>query len=367
MVIRKLEILNYKNIGEAELEFSPNVNCFIGSNGEGKTNLLDAIYFLSFTKSSTNHVDSMNIRHGVDVMMLKGSYDLNGAEENVQCGLKRGQAKQMRRNMKLYKRMSEHVGLLPVILVSPNDTELISGGSDERRKFVDVVVSQYDKAYLNALIRYNHALQQRNALLRQMSDGTVSGTDELLSMYENVMAEEGEAIYAVRKVFIEELTQVFQQYYDIISQGKEKVGLCYRSHCERGPLLDVIRRDRNKDIAVGYSLHGIHKDELEMTLDGFPIKREGSQGQNKTYLIALKLAQFNFLCKTGSRTTPILLLDDIFDKLDASRVEQIVRLVSDERFGQIFITDTNRENIDRILEMTGNDYKLFTVKGGAVI
>lgn len=366
MVIKKLEILNYKNIGEACLEFSPNVNCFIGSNGEGKTNLLDAIYFLSFTKSASNHVDSMNIRHGEDVMMLKGVYDLNGAEEIIQCGLKRGQAKQMRRNMKLYKRMSEHVGLLPAILVSPNDTALIGGGSDERRKFVDVVVSQFDKDYLNSLIRYNQALQQRNALLRQMSDGPVPGADEMMAMYEMIMAERGEAIYAVRRLFINELTQVFQQYYDTISLGKEEVGLEYRSHCDRGDLLDVIQSSRAKDLAVGYSLHGIHKDELEMTLGGFPIKREGSQGQNKTYLVALKLAQFSFLSRTGSRTTPVLLLDDIFDKLDATRVEQIVRLVSDERFGQIFLTDTNRENIDRILERTGQDYRLFSVKGGEV-
>lgn len=367
MILKRLEILNYKNIGETSVEFSPNVNCFVGQNGQGKTNLLDAIYFLSFTKSATNHIDSMNIRHGEDVMMLKGVYDLNGTEETIQCGLKRGQAKQMRRNMKLYKRMSEHLGLLPVILVSPNDSELIGGGSEERRKLMDVVISQYNKDYLGNLMRYGKALQQRNSILKQFEDSPISGSvDELLDMYDEMMAEEGVKIYAERKKFVDEFVPVFQDYYNKISEGKETVGLKYVSHCERGDLLEIIRDSRKKDLVVGYSLHGVHKDELEMTLDGYGIKREGSQGQNKTFLIALKLAQFNFLKETGSRTTPLLLLDDIFDKLDASRVAQIVSLANDEHFGQIFITDTNREHIDRILESTGKDYKLFSVREGIV-
>ena len=367
MVVKKIEILNYRNIAEADICFSDNVNCFVGKNGEGKTNLLDAIYFLSFTKSAACNIDSMNIRHGEDVMMLRGIYDLNGVDEVIQCGLKRGQAKQMRRNAKLYKRMSEHVGLLPVILVSPGDSELIGGGSAERRRFMDIVISQTDKGYLASLVRYDKALQQRNSLLKMMSEQEGMRVDEdLMAMYEEVMAEEGTKIYQGRKQFVDEFVPVFQEYYNIISQGREDVGLQYVSHCERGPLLDVIRQDRRKDIAVGYSLHGIHKDEMEMTLGGFGIKREGSQGQNKTYLIALKLAQFDFLRNTGSRTTPILLLDDIFDKLDATRVEQIVKLVSDERFGQIFISDTNREHIDLILQRTGKDYKIFSVSAGNV-
>ena len=367
MVVKKIEILNYRNIAEADICFSDNVNCFVGKNGEGKTNLLDAIYFLSFTKSAACNIDSMNIRHGEDVMMLRGIYDLNGVDEVIQCGLKRGQAKQMRRNAKLYKRMSEHVGLLPVILVSPGDSELIGGGSAERRRFMDIVISQTDKGYLASLVRYDKALQQRNSLLKMMSEQEGMRVDEdFMAMYEEVMAEEGTKIYQGRKQFVDEFVPVFQEYYNIISQGSEDVGLQYVSHCERGPLLDVIRQDRRKDIAVGYSLHGIHKDEMEMTLGGFGIKREGSQGQNKTYLIALKLAQFDFLRNTGSRTTPILLLDDIFDKLDATRVEQIVKLVSDERFGQIFISDTNREHIDLILQRTGKDYKIFSVSAGNV-
>lgn len=373
MVLKQLEILNYKNITEVSIEFSPNVNCFIGQNGQGKTNLLDAIYFLSFTKSATNHIDSMNIRHGEDMMMLKGIYNLNDTEETIQCGLKRGQAKQMRRNMKLYKKMSEHVGLLPIILVSPNDTELISGGSDERRRFLDLVISQYNKDYLERLVRYNKALQQRNTVLKQAemtlkgNSTLVGNLSEMLDMYDEVLAEDGSLIYEERRKFIDIFIPLFQDYYKRISGGKETVGLKYVSHAEHGNLIDTLKESRPKDVVVGYSLHGIHKDELEMTLDGFGIKKEGSQGQNKTFLVALKLAQFNFLKNTGSQTTPLLLLDDIFDKLDADRVEQIITLTSDEHFGQIFITDTNREHIDKILQNTVNDFKLFNVVNGNIL
>ncbi len=362
MILNHITILNYKNIKEAELDFSPNINCFVGSNGEGKTNVLDAIYFLSFTKSATNAVDSQNVRHGEEFFMIQGLYDLNGNPEEVSCGLKLHQKKQFKRNKKAYKKLAEHIGLLPLILVSPNDHELILGGSDERRRFMDIVISQYSPTYMNLLMRYNAALQQRNILLKQEEEPDV----EILTAYEEVMAQCGEPIYRLRNEFITEFIPVFQNYYSRISGDHEQVGLTYISHCQRGPLLEVIQRDRAKDRAVGYSLHGIHKDDLTMTLGDYPIKREGSQGQNKTYLISLKLAQFNFLKQTGSKTTPLLLLDDIFDKLDANRVEQIINLASDEAFGQIFITDTNRENLDRILERSQGDYKIFKVKGGVI-
>ena len=227
---------------------------------------------------------------------------------------------------------------------------------------MDMVIVQYDHEYLEALARYNKALQQRNVLLKQEEEPD----GELMALWEEMMAQEGTRIYEKRKAYVEEFIPVFQDFYSRISQGKEQVGLRYVSHGQRGDLLEVIRRDRAKDRVMGYSLHGVHKDELEMTLDGYPIKREGSQGQNKTYLIAMKLAQFDFLRRTGSRTTPLLLLDDIFDKLDAGRVEQIVKLVSGERFGQIFVTDTNRDHLDRILEKTDRDYKLFHVENGVI-
>ena len=258
--------------------------------------------------------------------------------------------------------MAEHIGLLPLIIASPNDSVIISGGSEERRRLMDIVISQYDPEYLTALSAYNKALQQRNALLKAEEEPQ----PEILSLFEEMMAENGERIYQKRNAFIEEFTPVFQHFYQLISNGNEEIGLCYTSHCQRGALLEVIQRDRAKDRIMGYSLHGIHKDELEMTLNGYSIKREGSQGQNKTYMLALKLAQFDFLKRTGSKTTPLLLLDDIFDKLDAQRVEQIVDIVSSDAFGQIFITDTNREHLDKILERSQGNYKIFHVESGQI-
>ena len=363
MILKKISILNYKNIAQAELSFSPKMNCFVGHNGEGKTNMLDAVYFLSFCKSAVNPVDSQCIRHGEEFFMLQGEYEHESGEpEEVYCGLKRRQKKRFKRNKKEYKRLSEHIGLIPMVLVSPADVELIAGGSEERRRFMDMVISQYDREYIDALLRYNKALQQRNVLLKQEEEPD----GELMQLWEEIMAREGEKIYRKRQAYIEEFVPVFQQFYRSISQEREQVNLHYVSHGQRGDLLETIRRDRMKDRIMGYSLHGVHKDELEMTLAGFPIKREGSQGQNKTFLIALKLAQFDFLRRTGSRTTPLLLLDDIFDKLDADRVEQIVKLVSGERFGQIFITDTNREHLDCILEKMNQEYRLFRVENGEV-
>lgn len=364
MYIEKISIIGYKNIAESTLEFCPGINCFIGHNGEGKTNFLDAVYFLSFCKSANCSVDSQAIKHDADFSVIEGIYrDDNGDVEDIYCGMKRGVKKRFRRNKKDYKRLSEHIGLIPLILVSPSDTYLIEGTSEERRKLMDVVISQTDSSYLSALNRYNKALQQRNSLLKMEAEPDAA----LLDIWEEQMAVEGELIYNKRNDFVNSLVPLFQDYYNRISGGKETVGLKYISHCQRGPLLDVIRRDRMKDRAVGYSLHGIHRDDLEMTLGGFPMKREGSQGQNKTFVIALKLAQFNYLSNNGSATKPILLLDDVFDKLDAGRVEQIVKLVSGDSFGQIFLTDTNREHLDSILSSSVASYKIFTVENGGIV
>jgi len=362
MILKRLNILNYRNIAIAELDLSSKINCFVGHNGEGKTNILDAIYFLSFTKSIANSIDSMNVRHGEDIMMVQGLYDLNGTEEEISISMKLHQKKHVKRNKKEYKRLTEHIGLLPLIIASPNDSVIISGGSEERRRLMDIVISQYDSEYMTALTAYNKALQQRNAMLKADEEPD----SEIMVVFEEIMAENGKRIYQKRKTFIEEFIPVFQHFYSLISNGNEKVSLHYLSHCQRGDLRDIIQSNRSKDRIVGYSLHGIHKDELEMSLDGYPIKREGSQGQNKTYIISLKLAQFDFLKRTGSRTTPLLLLDDIFDKLDAQRVEQIVNLVSNDAFGQIFITDTNREHLDKILERSQGNYKIFRVEGGNI-
>ena len=275
--------------------------------------------------------------------------------------MKRRSKKQFKRNKKEYSRFSDHIGFLPLVMVSPADSELIAGGSDERRRFMDVVISQYDKEYLDALIRYNKALTQRNTLLKS----ELPVEEELFLVWEEMMAQAGEVVFKKREAFIKEFIPIFQSFYSFISQDKEQVGLSYDSHAREASLLEVLKQSRERDKIMGFSLRGIHKDELNMLLGEFPIKKEGSQGQNKTYLVALKLAQFDFLKRTG-RAVPLLLLDDIFDKLDASRVEQIVKLVAGDNFGQIFITDTNREHLDCILHKVGSDYKMFFVEKGII-
>lgn len=364
MWLKRISILSYKNLEEVELSFSRKLNCIIGKNGMGKTNLMDAVYYLSFCKSATNPIDSQNIQHGHEFFVIQGFYETDhGEPEEVYCGLKRKQKKQFKRNKKEYSRLSDHIGLIPLVMVSPADSILIGGGSEERRRFMDVVISQFDREYLDALIRYNKALQQRNTLLK----ADMEPDDELMLVWEEMMAAAGAVVYRKRKEFIDEFIPVFQSYYSYISQDREQVSLSYESHLEQADLLTLLKENRQRDRIMGYSLKGVHKDDLIMKLGEFPIKREGSQGQNKTYLIALKLAQFDFLKRTGSQTTPLVLLDDIFDKLDALRVEQIVKLVSGDNFGQIFITDTNREYLDKILHKLDGDYAVFEVESGTVV
>lgn len=363
MILENISIINYKNIKGVNLDLSPKINCLIGHNGVGKTNFLDAIYYLSFCRSANNPIDSQIIMHDENFFMLEGNYRTEqGDIENIYCGMKRGTKKHFKRNKKEYKRLSQHIGLVPLIYVSPSDSSLIEGGSEEHRRLMDVVISQYDHSYIELLSNYNKALQQRNALLKMEEEPDSS----LLDIWEQEMARNGELLFQKRLAFVDELVPVFQQIYQQISGQREIVSLRYISHCQRGPLLDVIQRDRFKDRAVGYSLHGVHRDDLEMLIGDFQMKREGSQGQNKTFVLALKLAQFDFLRRTSSTTTPLLLLDDIFDKLDAQRVESIVQLVSGDNFGQIFITDTNRDHLDKILSKSDGEYKIFTVEGGDI-
>ena len=362
MTITHISVLNYKNLEEVELDLSFKLNCFLGANGMGKTNILDAIYYLSFCKSSRNPIDSQNIKHEEDFFVIQGYYDgPDDSVEEIYCGLKRRRKKQFKRNKKEYTRLSDHIGLVPLVMISPDDSILIDGGSDERRKFMDVVISQYDKEYLTALIQYNKANKQRNSLLK--SDEPVD--DQLFEVLEEIMGSTGQLIYARRKEFIAEFVPLFQEYYSAISQNQEKVSLVYESDLELSNLFTLLRESRTRDLIMGYSLKGVHKDDLIMSLGEVLIKKEGSQGQNKTYLVALKLAQFSFLRKTNNRV-PLLLLDDIFDKLDARRVEQIMRLVASDEFGQIFITDTNRSHLEHILHTVNSDYKLFMVNAGNV-
>lgn len=363
MKLKHLSVVNYKNILSCELDFSDKINCFVGRNGMGKTNLLDAIYYLSFCKSHTNPIDSQVVAHDEDFFVLQGFYDRKSAEENIYCGIKRHQKKQIKRNKVAYTKYSEHIGFLPLVLVSPSDASLILDGSAERRRFMDIVISQYDKAYLNALIRYNVALQNRNSLLKLESADAL-----MFDLYEEEMADAASLIFASRNDFIQRFVPIFQYYYDTLSNGNESVSLKYTSHLfDSQNFIDVLRSTRSRDAIIGFSTKGVHKDDLEMLLGDYPIKRIGSQGQNKTYLIALKFAQFDFLKEINNGMSPILLLDDIFDKLDAERVERIIQLVSGNHFGQIFITDTNREHLDEMLSKIDYENRIFKVENGNII
>lgn len=362
MILQRLSIINYKNIEQADLSLSPKINCFLGNNGMGKTNLLDAVYYLSFCKSHNNLIDSQNIQHDADFSVIQGWYDIEGIENEFFCSLKRRQKKRFKRNKKDYDKLSDHIGVLPLVMVSPSDSDLISGGSDERRRFMDVVLSQFDKEYLHSLIRYNKALQQRNALLK--NDGDKSD-DILFDLWEDEMVNSGIIIFSKRRDFIESFIPTFRKYYNFISQSKEEVSLAYESHLHDHEFSSLLKQRRERDRILGYSSAGIHKDDLDMKLGDFSIKKIGSQGQNKTYVVAMKLAQHEFLLKVAN-TAPVLLLDDIFDKLDSVRVEQIVKLVLGEEFGQIFITDTNREHLDNILKNTNSNYHIYNVESGSI-
>lgn len=363
MILEQLSLLNYKNIEQAQLALSPNVNCLIGANGQGKTNVLDAIYFLSLGKSATALTDAECIRHETDFLMLQGKYrSALGEEEMISCGIKRGQRKRLSRNDTVYKRLSEHVGVIPLVMLSPADEQLVSGGSEERRRFMDVVLSQVSPAYLEALMRYNKCLQQRNALLKQDAPD-----EQLFGVLEEMMSEDAALLYDERKNFVRDFVPIFQEMYArFCNEAPEMVNIRYESHSQRGELSPLFERERAKERVVGYTLLGPHRDNLELLMNNHQVRREASQGQTKTFFIAMKLAQFLYLKSVGEHRTPILLLDDIFDKLDAGRVACIVDYVSGDDFEQIFITDTNREHLDSILAATQRDYKLFEVKGGEV-
>ena len=360
MIIERISILNFKNIEEAELLFSPKMNYLFGNNGMGKTNLLDALFYLSFTKSHANLLDFQLIRYDAEFCVLQGFYNDNDVKEEIYCGLKHKQRKVFKRNKKEYDRLSEHIGLIPMVMVSPADTELIQGGSVERRKFVDMIISQYDKEYLRLLIHYNKVLQQRNSLLKERL--TVPD-NSLFDIFDEQLASGGEIIHRKRKEFISGFCPIFQKYYQVISSGCELVDLQYDSSLLSSSLSETLKEKQETDKILGYTSVGIHKDDFLFLLGNHLIRKTGSQGQNKTYLIALKLAQFRFLLQKDA-SIPVLLLDDIFDKLDAGRVERIIQLVTKDDFGQIFVTDTNRKYLDEILSGMKHDCKLFQVEEG---
>jgi DNA replication and repair protein RecF len=339
------------------------MNYFFGNNGMGKTNLLDALFYLSFTKNHTNLLDYQLIRHEQGFCMLQGFYCDKDTKDEVYCGIKHRQRKVFKRNKKEYDRLSDHIGLIPMVMISPADTELIQGGSVERRKFVDMIISQYDKEYLRALILYNKVLLQRNSLLKER---VIHSDDSLFNILDEQLSANGEVIFQKRKEFIADFRLIFQQYFQAISAGSESVDLLYDSQLDTLPSLHQSLAEKLvSDKMLGYTSIGIHKDDFSFLLGGRLIRKIGSQGQNKTYLIALKLAQFRFLLQKNA-SVPILLLDDIFDKLDANRVERIIQLVTEDGLGQIFVTDTNRKYLDEILSGLKHDYKLFQVEEGRV-
>ena len=367
MLLKELHILNYKNVREATLQFSDKINAFVGLNGQGKTNILDAIYYLSFTKSAYNAIDSQNIHHDEDMAMIQGRYINSDNDEIISCGIKRGVKKQFRRGKKDYKRLIDHIGLVPLVMVSPQDSELVVEGSDERRKFMDGVISQYSKTYLEHLTQYNVLLKQRNALLKQYAEQPEQLPDTLMEVLEQQMVSHAMPIYQARVQFIEQFVPYFQQVYSAISDDKEQVSLIYNSQLHDRDLLESLARTRSRDLILGWTSQGIHKDELEMMLGEYPLKRVGSQGQQKSYLLAMKLGQALYLkAEQILNAQPILLLDDIFDKLDCERVERIVQLVVGQQFGQIFITDTDRQHLTKILSQEQFEAQLFQVDNGQV-
>ena len=378
MWISTLNILNYRNIREASLEFAPKLNCFVGLNGQGKTNVLDAIYLLSFAKSAFTAQDSLNITHGEEMAMVQGVYkklrveslELKEAGElkeesfTISCGIKRGQKKQFRRDKKDYPRLIDHIGLIPLVMISPFDQQLIDEGSDERRRFMDVVISQLDRKYLDCLTKYNALLKQRNALLKQYADASFP-PDDLLEVLEWQMVEPAEYIYQARTEFFEAFEPYFAETYKTISGSAEVPALKYVSQLQDRDLREAYVKTRQRDLILGWTSQGIHKDDLDMRLGEYPLKQVGSQGQQRTFVLALKLAQALYLSKNGKQEKPILLLDDIFDRLDSERVERIVELVQSDAFGQIFITDTDRQHLTDILQPNENA-KIFHVENGQI-
>ena len=357
MILKSLSLLNYKNFDAYKVDFDAKINCFVGQNGVGKTNILDAIYHLSFGKSYFNPLASQNIKHNEDFFVVDGVYEKNERQEKVIISLKKGQKKVIKRNGKAYDRFSDHIGFLPLVIISPADRDLIIDGSEIRRKFIDGVISQSDKSYLKCLLNYTKILSQRNALLKYFALNNNFNKDSL-DVYNQQLSDYGNSIYNKRKMFLEVFVPIFKSRYKSISNNNEIVEVQYRSQLHDNPLSDLFNININKDRMLQYTSVGVHKDDLDFSINGYPVKKFGSQGQQKSFLIALKLAQFDFI-KKQSGDTPILLLDDIFDKLDEQRVSQIIKLVDNENFGQLFISDTHVERTEKAIRRVHQSYQMF--------
>jgi DNA replication and repair protein RecF len=364
MFLKKLSLVNFKNYPQADMELSSRLNCFVGKNGVGKTNIFDAVHYLCLCKSYFNVIDTQNIRYNEELSVIQGDFILNGKKEEIYCAIQRSKRKVFKRNKKEYSRHSDHIGLLPVVMISPADSNLILGGSEERRRFINGVIVQYDKNYLNDLIKYNRLISQRNKVLKDIA-ASCNSYEDTLAIYDEQLIPVAERIYKKRVDFAEKLVPIFQKYYDFISLGQEKVELIYRSQLAEGAFASQLKKSKEKDRILQYTTTGVHRDDLILNLQGINIKKNGSQGQQKTYLVALKLAKFDFI-KGINNIRPILLLDDVFDKFDESRVKQIIKLVSDENFGQIFISHTSEERMKSVLKDIPEGYKLFLIDDGII-
>ncbi len=364
MWLKNITLLNFKNYTDADLHFSETVNVFTGNNGSGKTNMLDAIHYLCLCKSYFNPIDSQQIKTGEDIFMIQGDFDRNATNEKITCGVKRNQKKQFKRNKKEYDKLAEHIGLFPVVMVSPYDVNLIMEGSEERRKFIDNVISQTNAHYLDQLIIYNKILLNRNALLKQIAI-TRKYDPALLEILDDQLIAAGNKIFSIRKAFMDDFIPLFNHYYIYLTDNKEAVALNYQSQLNENTFSSLLQNTLEKDRILERTTIGIHKDELAFVISDMPLKKFGSQGQQKSFLIALKLAQYAYLSKNKG-FKPLLLLDDIFDKLDDNRVQKLMQMVSHQDFGQIFITDTGKERVQLIFKKIEVDVTLFEVEEGQI-
>ncbi len=362
MRLEKLTLLNFKNIAECDLLPSPGINCIVGPNGAGKTNIVDAIHYLSMSKSSLQMTDGQSILHGAPFFMLSGDYCSDGeAALNVACAFKRGEGKSLKFCGKEYERLADHIGVIPIVMVSPADGSLVSDAAEERRRWLNAFISQLDHPYLDTTMRYNRLLAERNTLLKQ---GEML-PPELLDVIDEQLADLGERIASLRREVLARLAPLVESFYAEISGCAESVELTYRSELNTTPFIDLLRASRGKDVVMGFSTCGIHRDDVVMTIGGYPLRKFGSQGQQKSFLLALKLAQYTLLGeRLGER--PILLLDDLFDKLDEERLGRFIAITTGSEYGQVFITDCNRERIASLLRQRSIPYRLFCVEGGNV-
>ena len=359
MILKSITLTNYKSFSSKTIKLDNNINCFIGPNGVGKSNILDAIYHLSFGKSYFNPISSQNIKHGEDFFAIKGSYLKNEKEETIIINFKKNDKKVIKRNNKKYEKFSDHIGLLPLVIISPSDSNLIAEGSDIRRRFLDSVISQSDKSYLDNIINYNKVLSQRNSLLKLFYKNKNIDINTI-EVYDSQLEVIGESIFEKRKLFLKDFVPVFKDKYKSISNDNEEVDITYRTDLESEKLSILLKNSLEKDMFLQYTSKGVHKDDLIFNINNYSVKKFGSQGQQKSLLIALKLAQFDFL-KNQTNNNPILLLDDIFDKLDKNRVKQIINLVSANDFGQIFISDTDEERTKESIKEITNSNSIFNL------